>query len=377
MTRVFDLTSPSSALELDENGQGEISFTVTNAAGRSLRARAKVVPLGSTQAGWLSVVGETERRLDADATAQFTVRVAVPAGTPEGAYNFRLDVISEENPDEDFTQGPIVAAEVATSQPRKKRFSWWIPVVAGVVLVLGGLIAWLAMRGGGKVEVPDLDGMTVVAAGEKLTEVGLVTGSTAEQPSESGAPGTVWRQEPEAGVMVAKGTNVDLTIVAAKVAGSWKPVEGSLRYVSVPAYGPAWGVNSSGLIFRHERDGTWTPVPGYLKQVSTGGPDMVWGVNGRDEIFRWVEGIWTLVPGRLKHVSVGADGTVWGVNANDQIYRHGGGNPWTKIEGFLKQISVGSADHVWGVNANDQIYRWDAGVWKKVPGSLKARFGCC
>ena len=143
MAKVFHVTSTGSEVRLDGDGKGEINYTASNAAGRPLRAHAVLVPLGSTDKSWLSIDGEAERPLPVDATEQFTVRVAVPAGTEPGAYRFRLDVVSEENPDEDFAEGPV---SVIQATPRKtgQPFPWWILAVVAGVLILGGLIYWLA-----------------------------------------------------------------------------------------------------------------------------------------------------------------------------------------------------------------------------------------
>ena len=148
---IFHLTSPLTSIRLNQADQGEVSYTASNAAGRSLRARAVVVPLGATQGDWLSIVGDADRRFEPDGTEQFTVCVAVPAGTPVGEYRFRLDVVSEENPDEDFAEGPVVAAHVEAAEVTKKAFPWWIPAAVLGVLALVALIVVLTLDRGPKV----------------------------------------------------------------------------------------------------------------------------------------------------------------------------------------------------------------------------------
>ena len=55
-------------------------------------------------------------------------------------------MVSAQNPDEDFAEGPTVSFEVPAPAP-KKPFPWWIvAVAAAVVLVIGGLTAYLMMR---------------------------------------------------------------------------------------------------------------------------------------------------------------------------------------------------------------------------------------
>ncbi len=104
----FNITAASDTVRLDAQGRGTTTFTVSNASGRSRRGRARLVPSDPAHAGWLSLEKDAERDFSADGTHQYTVRVAAPPGTPPGRFTFGLDVVSVENPDEEFTQGPKV-----------------------------------------------------------------------------------------------------------------------------------------------------------------------------------------------------------------------------------------------------------------------------
>jgi hypothetical protein len=68
MVRSFAITTPSPSLQLKAPGQGEHSFTVTNALGRPVRVRAQVVPEGQTQGEWLDIAEADERDLPPDGT---------------------------------------------------------------------------------------------------------------------------------------------------------------------------------------------------------------------------------------------------------------------------------------------------------------------
>ncbi|HEY6292471.1 MAG TPA: hypothetical protein VI455_13050, partial [Terriglobia bacterium] len=125
MASVFNITTASSTVQLDARGHGEIAFTVSNTSGRHLRGRAKLVPHDPGQRDWLMVAGEPERDFPVNGAQQVTVQVAVPVGSKEGRYTFRLDGVSVQNPDEDYTQGPTVAFAVA-EQEVPRRFPWWI-----------------------------------------------------------------------------------------------------------------------------------------------------------------------------------------------------------------------------------------------------------
>jgi len=153
MPNPFSITAATDTVRLDAQGRGSTTFTVSNRSGQLRRGRARLVTSDPGQASWLSVDGEAERNFTADGTQQYTVQVAPPPGSPAGRYTFGLDVVSVENPDEEWSQGPKVAFEVAPS-PVKKPFPWWIVVVVAAVLLVGGLIAWLMSRGDGKPAAP-------------------------------------------------------------------------------------------------------------------------------------------------------------------------------------------------------------------------------
>lgn len=138
MPRAFDITPATPTIKLSPAGEGEFSFTVSNALKRPVRARALAQPEGQTQAEWLGIGGASERDFAADGTQQFTVRLKVPAGTPPGSYGLHLLVSTVTNPDEEYATGPAVSFEVAPSAPPKKPFPWWIVALAAGVLVLGG-----------------------------------------------------------------------------------------------------------------------------------------------------------------------------------------------------------------------------------------------
>ena len=159
MANVFTISTPTQTLKADANGNATTVFTVTNATSRPIRGIAKTKPLGSTQAEWLKIDGETERDFPAGGTHQFTVtfnkpKPATPPTTPQPAqsFPFRLDAISAINPDEDFTEGQAVTVEIPEQkvEPPKKSLPWlWIIIGAVVLLIIIGVVIWLVSRGGG------------------------------------------------------------------------------------------------------------------------------------------------------------------------------------------------------------------------------------
>jgi len=212
MARPFQVTAASETVRLDSKGQGELAFTASNVSGRPLRGRAKLAPPDPASKAWLSLSGEPEQDFPVDGTKQFTVKITVPPGTKAGKYNFRLDVVSVQNPDEDFTQGPTVAIPVAPSPVQRKKFPYWIIAVAAVVLIVLGGTLWYVLSPK-KVNVPDLTRKSLDEAKQELSQVKL---KEVDQPQTTlDTPmGHVISQQPAAGTSVEQGATVTLIVAA-------------------------------------------------------------------------------------------------------------------------------------------------------------------
>src|SRR4030095_10251658 len=132
-TSPFTITTGSNTVVLNAERKGEAAFTVTNITGRALRGRGVPKPLGPTSPDWLTIAGEAEGDFSVAATQQYAVQVAVPMDAVPGNYTFRLDMVGVDNPDENFTQGPVVAFQVVPPPPPPppppKPFPWWIVAV--------------------------------------------------------------------------------------------------------------------------------------------------------------------------------------------------------------------------------------------------------
>src|SRR5262249_37671805 len=172
-----------------------------------IAGRAKIVPLGSAKAAWLSLEGEQERNFAKGEAHQLTVHIAVPPGTPVGKYSFRLNIISVENPDDEFTEGPSVSfevKEVTVAQAPARKFPWWIVAVAGVLVLGGGLITWLLIPQ--KIPVPD-----IVVVGKDINKAKVLLQDAklrlrTEPKSGGKEPGTIVDQNPKKDERVAPGT---------------------------------------------------------------------------------------------------------------------------------------------------------------------------
>ena len=89
-TRIFAITAARETVILDNQGRAEVSFTASNTAPKSIAGQAKLVAIGSTKEAWLTLDGEPERKFAKGESHQFTVRIAVPPGTPTGNQVMRL-----------------------------------------------------------------------------------------------------------------------------------------------------------------------------------------------------------------------------------------------------------------------------------------------
>jgi len=209
MNRTFAITAANEVARLANDGKGEASFTVTNSAARQLRGRLRARPLDSTKAEWLSIAGETERNFSPNATQQVSIKISVPQGIPAGKYLFRLDAVSVTNPDDDFTEGPVVSMEVQTAEAPKRPFPWWIIALTAGVVVIIGLLVWALTPS--RVEVPPVVGLKLEEARKKLEEAKFKV-EIVKQADAAATLGLIFKQEPEAGSKAKVGSDVNIYI---------------------------------------------------------------------------------------------------------------------------------------------------------------------
>ena len=207
MSQLFAITAASDQIAANSDGIAEASFTVTNNADHSVRVIFKVRPLQGVKSEWLSILDGPERDLGGKKTEHVTVKVTLPPGTAPGTHTFRLDVVSVENPDDDYTEGPIIALKVGPPIVVKP-FPWWKLIAACAALVVIAVAAWLLVPR--NVEVPVVIEVSLEEAEKLLAEKGLVS----EILSRDIAPvekETVIKQDPEKG-QVRRGSTVKLTV---------------------------------------------------------------------------------------------------------------------------------------------------------------------
>jgi hypothetical protein len=139
MSSPFAITAATNTVFLESNRQGQTSFTVSNTTAHAVRGRAHLVAQQTSAASWLTFQGDAEREFVSSGSHQYVVQITLPPGAPAGDYTFRLDMVDLANPDDDFSEGPVVKFVVTPSVPVKKPFPWWIvAVVVGLLILVGG-----------------------------------------------------------------------------------------------------------------------------------------------------------------------------------------------------------------------------------------------
>jgi hypothetical protein len=238
----FTVTAAGQRVNLDAAGAAQAPFTVTNTGAQTLRGRLLARPSEPAKPEWFSVAGESSRDFAPNAAEQVVVQLTVPPATTPGSYSFRLDAVSEVDPDEDFTEGPSVAFEVAPPPQPKKKFPWWIVAVAAgvVLLIIIGVVVFLLVReDGGRRARPIATG-TGTIPGTFLFDVdtGRATGAASQTADLFWEQRTsVLRQmTPQNGATLVNLGVVDFD----SLAGETLP---DLRYSTTPIPGNAIGTN--------------------------------------------------------------------------------------------------------------------------------------
>ena len=152
-------------------------YNVTNRSSEVLEAYLSVRTTGSSKLEWFTVEGEGTRTFGAGETQTVTVRVKFPPDVPAGAYPFSLRVVSANDPDNDFAEGPVTTAKLGpggTIEPNR----WWLWILLGVLALIAAAgtayFLWPDPPPETKKEVPtELDAAQAKALAQKRAMVWL------------------------------------------------------------------------------------------------------------------------------------------------------------------------------------------------------------
>ena len=188
MARDFAITTVKSQIELKKGKKSSVSYTVTNSTGNQLTARARISPLEDADESWFTIEGESEREFAENDTQQYSVSVTIPAEIKSGSYKFKLDVFSVENPDEIFSEGPVIEILISEApvddDNTDKPFPLWIIAVIAAVILIGSGIIWYVVSSKPepepepepeivKIEIPNIIGKKYEQAFEILNNNGI------------------------------------------------------------------------------------------------------------------------------------------------------------------------------------------------------------
>ena len=257
----FTVTAAGQRVNLDASGAAQAPFTVTNTGAQTLRGRLLTRPVDPAKPEWLSIVGESVRDFAPNGAQQVVVDLKVPPGTPAGSCSFRLDAVSEDDPDEDYTEGPSVAFDVAATPPPKKKFPWWILAIVGavVLLIIIGVVVWLVTRGdnGSQRTVVSSGAGVIPAAAKWDADTGTEVGPDAPAAD-------VWWQQSFGGSQMVPQNNATLVNLGVRDFDSITPeMLSKLPYTTLPIPGNQGGRNElvDGDVFAvHSTDGNFAKV---------------------------------------------------------------------------------------------------------------------
>ena len=209
----FTVTSATREVKLGGKPNASVTFTITNTSKKPVRGTPKLKVIGSTGEAWLKISSGGTRNFSPDESQQFVVEITLPANAAPGDYSFGLNISNEALPDEDFTEGPAVAFKIDTQpQPGPKPFPWWILIVVGAVLLVGGGIAIVVAVLPSKIAVPDVTRKQLGEASNSLAIVELRSEVAEQKATGTNQIGIIIGQDPPAGAKVVKGSIIALTV---------------------------------------------------------------------------------------------------------------------------------------------------------------------
>lgn len=148
----FQIKVTKNELELFGNKDGSVIFTVANTSGRPIIPAKAELDVGKDYiSSWLVIEGGEEKHFPVDTTQQYTVNIKIPEDAKPGSYSFRLNMIGIEDPDTDFSQGPLVSFNVKNEKGDAvmNKTPWLWIILAGVGFSLAaGLLLWKLFSSG-------------------------------------------------------------------------------------------------------------------------------------------------------------------------------------------------------------------------------------
>ena len=150
---IWQIGESGTEIPIDDSGEGEVSFTVTNTGPTQARAMLIVEPLDGAAKEWFTVP-EPQKAVVSTQSVTYVCKVKVPPGTPPATYALEAIVYSaDEVPDDLATKSrriTFVVPPIPVAPNGKPK--WWLFVIIGVVVlavIAGALFFILGGDGNG------------------------------------------------------------------------------------------------------------------------------------------------------------------------------------------------------------------------------------
>jgi hypothetical protein len=229
------VTTAAERYALNDQRQGELTFTVTNPTNVTDRAVFDVVPGEGADAAWFQV-DEPQRTVRGTASVAYTVKAAVPTQAKPGDIPLQARVYSADTAPEESSvlSSRVVVTIPPLPQPKKPLVPWWIWLVIGVlVLALIVTLTLVFTLGGGEpgpapsptltpipsstataspgtqVAMPNLAGMNGDQINSTLSQNGLL--GTLDFKEDPGQAGLV-EQGVKPGALISRGSTVSVIL---------------------------------------------------------------------------------------------------------------------------------------------------------------------
>src|SRR5262245_30656165 len=145
----WQISESGTSVSLNQQGEGEVTFTVTNAGTAQDRAVLTVTPLDGASDDWFTI-DEPQRAVPAGQSVVYKVGVKTEKGTAAGTYAMQgVAYSADTDPSESSVTSKRVEIVVPATEKPKPTPRWPFIVAAVIALLVIGIIIFLVTRDGG------------------------------------------------------------------------------------------------------------------------------------------------------------------------------------------------------------------------------------
>lgn len=208
-------------LKLDPGKSRKVVFNVKNTTGKEVKARANVLPRDKEPSGDggkgedpVSYAFDDKTYVfSPDEQHQITVNLSASKDAGAGRHGFKLLVYNVDDPNVEYGESELQSIEIKEPvPPPPTRWGLILALLGGLVVVAGGVVAFILLTGNGTVAVPGVVGKAYEEAQRILLESGLEVEQGEPRITGESENGFVLEQDPPAGKEVEKGTVVQVIV---------------------------------------------------------------------------------------------------------------------------------------------------------------------